>query len=129
MALWEAYERFDPEKGFFSSFAYPYIRGRMQTEMTRRNRHIERVAPVDEEFWNYIEDESNYCSMDEDILLSYCQNGKLTENQTKWVLYTFLKELTVSEIAAIEHVSLSAVKNWRTGAKEKLRKANMINSI
>ncbi len=97
--------------------------------MTRRNRHIERVAPVDEEFWNYIEDESNYCSMDEDILLSYCQNGKLTENQTKWVLYTFLKELTVSEIAAIEHVSLSAVKNWRTGAKEKLRKANMINSI
>ncbi|MEH7125857.1 sigma-70 family RNA polymerase sigma factor [Bacillus sp. JJ1773] len=126
IGLWEAYERFDPEKGNFTGFAYAYIRGRLLTEMTRTNRNVERVAPLNEEFWEYIEDEFNYCSMEEDILLSYCQAGNLTENQTKWVLYKFLKDLTVTEIAAIEQVSLSAVKNWRTGAKEKLRKVNTV---
>ncbi|WNS75190.1 sigma-70 family RNA polymerase sigma factor [Bacillus sp. DTU_2020_1000418_1_SI_GHA_SEK_038] len=126
IALWEAYERFDAEKGIFTSFAYAYIRGRLQTEMTRMNRHADKTVHVQEKFLEDIEDDFNFCTMDEDILLSYCQAGKLTENQTKWVLYTFLKELTVSEIAAIEQVSLSAVKNWRTGAKEKLRIANTI---
>ncbi|MEH7524938.1 sigma-70 family RNA polymerase sigma factor [Bacillus sp. JJ1503] len=126
IGLWEAYERFDPEKGNFTGFAYAYIKGRLLTEMTRTNRQVERVASVNEEFWEYIEDEFNYCSMEEDILLSYCQAGNLTKNQTKWVLYTFLEELTVCEIAAIEQVSLSAVKNWRTGAKEKLRKVNTV---
>ncbi|WP_313770626.1 hypothetical protein [Bacillus sp. S/N-304-OC-R1] len=95
----------------------------MLTEMSRSNRHVEKVTPVNEEFWDYIEDELRYCTMDEEILLSYCQAGNLTENQTKWVLYTFLKDLSVMKIAEIEQVSPSAVKSWRSGAKGKLQKA------
>ncbi|WP_102275807.1 sigma-70 family RNA polymerase sigma factor [Cytobacillus massiliigabonensis] len=123
IGLWEAYEQFDENKGNFTSYAYSYIKGRLMTELSRINRHAEKTTPVEEEFWEYIEDGFRFCSMDESILLSYCQAGELTDNQTKWVVYTFLKELTVMEIAAIEQVSPSAVKSWRKGAKEKLRKA------
>ena len=124
IGLWEAYERFDPEKGHFMNYAYTFIKGRLLTEMSRANRHAERMVTVEEEFWAYMEDESS-CPLEEDILLSYCRTAELTENQTKWVLYTFLKDLTVTEIAAIEQVSPSAVKAWRSGAKGKLKKAHL----
>ncbi|MFE8696412.1 sigma-70 family RNA polymerase sigma factor [Cytobacillus sp. FJAT-53684] len=123
IALWEAYGQFDEEKGNFTSYAYSYIKGRLLTELSKISKHVERMTPVEDDFWDQIEDEFSVCSMDEEILLSYCQAGELTENQTKWVLYTFLKELTVTEIAASEQVSPSAVKSWRSGAKGKLRKA------
>lgn len=129
IALWEAYERFDPEKGNFTNYAYTFIKGRLLTEMNQSNRHTENTCPVNEEFLDYVEDEFSLCPLEEDILLSYCQAGSLTENQTKWVLYTCLKGFNVKEIAAMEKVSLSAVKNWRTAATDKLRKAIKENKV
>lgn len=121
IALWEAYERFDAEKGEFKNYAYSYIKGRMMTEMTRSNKRIDRETPVQAD-WDFLVTHYDPVFMEEDILLSYCQAAELTENQRKWVLYTFLKQLTVAEIAYIEGVSESAVKKWRTGARQKLKK-------
>jgi len=129
IALWEAYERFEPEKGNFTNYAYTFIKGRLLREMNHSNRHIENTCPVNEEFLDFIEDEFSTCPLEEDILLSYCQAGALTENQTKWVLYTCIKELNVKEIAELEQVSLTAVKKWRAGARENLQKANSENKL
>ncbi|KAB2336573.1 sigma-70 family RNA polymerase sigma factor [Cytobacillus depressus] len=129
IGLWEAHQRFDPEKGNFMNYAYTFIKGRLLTEMNQSNRHTDRAVIVKEEFWEYIEDELSFCPLEEDILLAYCQAGGLTEQQTKWVLYTFLKSFTVKEIAAMEQVSLSAVKNWRAAAKKKFKKAREENQI
>lgn len=129
IALWEAYERFDPEKGNFTNYAYTFIKGRLLTEMSQSNRYTENTYTVNEEFLDFIADEFSSCPLEEDILLSYCQAAALTENQTKWVLYTCLKDCSVKEIAEIEQVSLSAVKSWRAGARKKLKKARQENKL
>lgn len=119
IALWEAHERFDPKKGRFTNFAYTYIKGRFLTEMTKNNKHEDRSVYPKEEFWDVIEDTSLEQPFEVKFLLSYCES--LTENQTKWVLYTCIDHLTIKEIALKEGVSESAVKAWRKGAKERLK--------
>jgi RNA polymerase sigma factor (sigma-70 family) len=120
IALWEAHEHFDPEKGAFPAYAYSYIRGRILTTLTTDSRMEERmVFPSKEEFWELIEDDHPKEALTRELVLSYCDF--LTKNQTKWVVYTAINMLTISEIADLENVSLSAVKKWRKGAMEKLR--------
>lgn len=121
IGLWEASERFDSSKGDFTTYAYSIIKGKIQNEMTKANKIADSTTPAKEEFWYSIEDESATILFEADTLLSYCKNGLLSENQTKWVLYFSLKGLNISEIAELEQVSVSAVKAWRAGAKEKLR--------
>ncbi|WP_174734462.1 sigma-70 family RNA polymerase sigma factor [Mesobacillus harenae] len=123
ISLWEAYNRFDPEKGGFTNYAYTYIKGKFLTEMTQTNKRNEYQVSAAEEFWDYVVDELTTCPLEEEILLSYCKSSQLTENQTKWVIYYCLKGFDTKEIAEIEQVSLSAVKNWKAGAKEKLKLA------
>lgn len=125
IALWEANERFDPNKGSFTGFAYSYIKGRFMSEMTKSNKHEERSVYPKDEFWTVIEDPSTQQPFEVKFLLTYCE--ALTENQTKWVLYTCIDDLSVAEIAAKEGVSVSAVKSWRKGAKEKLKKSLVID--
>ncbi|MGG0716255.1 sigma-70 family RNA polymerase sigma factor [Robertmurraya massiliosenegalensis] len=118
IALWQASERFDFKKGSFSSYAYSYIRGRILTELTKRHKYEETCATPDEEYWNLLEDNSAQTPLEKETVLTYCTN--LTDNQKKWVLYTSLADLSIREIAEVEHVSESAVKAWRKGARRKL---------
>lgn len=121
IGLWEASERFDSSKGDFTNYAYSLIKGKIQNEMTKANKVTESTTTANEEYWLNIEDEFPTIPFEEDTLLVYCKNSHLTANQTKWVLYHFLKGFNIKEIAYIEQISLSSVKAWRAGAKEKLR--------
>lgn len=119
IALWDASNRFVEGKGSFTSFAYAYIKGRIQTELTSSSKHESRNVYPKEEFWEVIKDESPDRALETEFIQSYCKS--LTDNQQKWVMYTALDFLSVREIAEKEHVSVSAVKAWRKGAREKLK--------
>lgn len=119
IGLWEASERFDPAKGNFTNYAYTMIKGKLLTELTKSRLHQERNAYPKEEFWECIKDTQTDLPLEDILLLSY--SSILSKNQLKWLLYTVRDHLTVKEIANKENVSLSAVKAWRTGAREKLR--------
>ncbi|GIN22213.1 MAG TPA: RNA polymerase subunit sigma-24 [Bacillus bacterium] len=119
IALWEAKERFDPEKGKFSTFAYSYIKGRMMTELTRQSKVEEGTVYPDEAFWEMRKDEREQPPLQLTTLLSYCVG--LTKKQENWVVYTFYLGMSMREIADEEKVSLSAVKKWRAGAIKKIR--------
>jgi DNA-directed RNA polymerase len=86
--------------------------------MTEFNKQEEQSVHPKEEFWEFIEDPFIEQPLEGKLILSYCEG--LTSNQTKWVLDTFINDLTISEIAEKENVSISAVKAWRKGAKLKL---------
>lgn len=119
IALWEAKNRYEEGKGNFSAYAYSYIKGKIQTELSSTNRHETRNVYPKEEFWEVMADESPDDSLAREFILSFCD--ELTENQKKWVLYTVIDDLSVKEIAEKENVSISAVKAWRRGAKQKLK--------
>jgi RNA polymerase sigma factor (sigma-70 family) len=119
IGLWEASTRFDPTKGNFMNYAYSIVKGKMLTEMTKSRLHEERNIYAKEEFWEYIEDSNSEMTLEENLLLSYCET--LSKKQLKWLLYTLIYNLTVREIAEKEGVSISAVKAWRTEAREKMK--------
>ncbi|PFA67106.1 RNA polymerase subunit sigma-24 [Bacillus sp. AFS015802] len=120
IALWEAHQKFDHEKGAFPAYAFSYVRGRILSQLTNENRNEEKSIFKEMEFFDMIEDEHVNEGLAEELLYSYCED--LTENQRKWVMYTCLYMLTVSEIAEVEDVSISAVKKWRKGAKDKVQR-------
>jgi RNA polymerase sigma factor (sigma-70 family) len=119
IALWEASQRFDSNKGSFTNYAYTYIKGCLLTELKKSHQDQERNVQPDEEFWDLVPDSYSDDPLQEEILLSYCHT--LTSNQKKWLLFTVCDRLSIKEIAAIEKVSLSAVKSWRSGAREKVK--------
>ena len=119
IALWEASSRFNPEKGSFANYAYAYIRGKCLTELRKNSKHDKTYLYPKEEFWILLEDSSPTQAIDEEILLSCCET--LTPNQRKWLLLTVKRGMLVKEIAEQEHVSVSAVKQWRAGARKKLK--------
>ncbi|MGM0903627.1 MAG: sigma-70 family RNA polymerase sigma factor [Bacillota bacterium] len=127
IALWEAHRRFNPEKGLFSNYAYTYIKGSMMQELTKRKKDEERTFYADGEFFEVFEDSNEKLPDEECILLNICRQYQLTENQTKWVLYHVYKGLKNTQIAAIENVSVSAVKAWRAGAIKKLKQDSLRN--
>ncbi|QTC40329.1 sigma-70 family RNA polymerase sigma factor [Bacillus sp. V3] len=124
IALWEAAKNFNPEKGIFAAFAYSYIKGRMLTELSQKTKLLDRQTYPKEEFWELVEDEWSETPLSREILQAYCE--RLTEGQTKWVMYTFMEMLTVREIAEKEGVSVGAVKKWRHGTRERLKEKRNI---
>ncbi|MDQ0269138.1 sigma-70 family RNA polymerase sigma factor [Cytobacillus purgationiresistens] len=121
IALWEAWLNYDERKGHrFISYAYSFVRGRLLNELTRMNKYIERNVHAKDDFWLMLIDQTTDSSLDHMTLYSYCDS--LTERQSKWVVYTFLFDLSIAEIALLENVSIAAVKQWRQGARERLKR-------
>ncbi len=88
-------------------------------ELKKSHLDQERYVYPDEEFWDLVVDSYWDDPLQKDILLSYCTT--LTPNQKKWFVYTICDRLSIKEIAELEKVSLSAVKGWRSGAREKIK--------
>jgi RNA polymerase sigma factor (sigma-70 family) len=119
IALWEASKRYNPEKGNFTTYAYRYIKGFLLMELTKKTLESERTIYPKAEFWENVVAPDSEELLEENVLVSYCHT--LTPNQSKWLLKTVLGGLSVSEIAEMEKVSISAVKSWRKGARGKLK--------
>ncbi len=119
IALWEASTRFNPAKGHFAAYAYKYIKGTLLRELSKSAKESERLISPKEEFWKNAVDRNKENPYKEQRLLAHCH--ALTPNQRKWFLLTLQEDLSIKEIAEVEQVSLSAVKAWRKGAREKLR--------
>lgn len=119
IGLWDAMKNFDREKGHFSSFAYIYIKGRMLSELGKNHKQEKRMVCPKEEYWDTVEEVYSQQPLEYDLLLAYC--NQLTEKEKKWVIASCLYGYSVKEIAERENVSVSAVKQWRSNAKRKLR--------
>ncbi|WP_226670463.1 sigma-70 family RNA polymerase sigma factor [Metabacillus litoralis] len=120
IALWEASERFDEEKGEFKSYAYSFIIGRMKSALTG-----DRIKQEKEELLEDFFTQGEISSDDFTAILSESVfeeiSSTLTLNQSKWLKAYCLYGYTPSEIAKDEGVSISAVKSWRRDALIKLR--------
>ncbi len=120
IALWEAYEKFDPEQGEFLNYAYTIVRGRMINELKRQETRELASIPFDD--FDYLDCGLLDCyeRLQQESMAAYTKN--LTENQKRWLVLTFIEEKTLAEIASTYHVSVAAVKSWRKSALQKLRR-------
>ncbi|WP_299093732.1 sigma-70 family RNA polymerase sigma factor [uncultured Metabacillus sp.] len=121
IALWEAAQRFNEEKGHFQSYVYAYISGRMKTALTRERRRMDKECQLEQD--GNLEDagESDFIPM---LINSVIDDisALLTANQSKWLKAYCLYGKMPADIAKEEGVSVSAVKSWRRDAIAKLKK-------
>ncbi|MEK4669255.1 sigma-70 family RNA polymerase sigma factor [Niallia sp. FSL R7-0271] len=118
ISIWEAWQNYKEDKGKFHSYLYMYMRGRFLDELKRRSKEEQQTVYPEEAFWETAG--SHMLTLDEHYIQTLCST--LTAKEAKWVSYFSIQQLTIAEIAAKEHVSKSAVKAWKKGAVEKLRK-------
>jgi len=118
ISIWETIGSFNPGKGEYSNYLYRHMRGRFLDELKRRTREMNRTAYPKEEFWEVMESPDLYRE-EKHYIEGICKG--LSNGETKWVIYTFINQMTIKEIAEQENVSPSAVKWWKKGAIEKLK--------
>ncbi|MCP8617536.1 sigma-70 family RNA polymerase sigma factor [Salirhabdus salicampi] len=122
IALWKAYEQFDPSKGKFSSFAYFRIQKALIDYIRKQRRYVK----VEDTYKESMKADLNHVTTTmvdffDPYLLAQIEE-LLTENQRTWFRLYVLEDLSVKEIAQKEQVTENAVKNWGRLARQKIRK-------
>ncbi|MFC7393117.1 sigma-70 family RNA polymerase sigma factor [Scopulibacillus cellulosilyticus] len=126
IALWKAYQAFNPEKGFFPSFAKSYIHGELITAIKKRKRFQDRHLFSESTIkiqQNVAGEEDCYFK---NTLLEEWTNG-LTERETLWIKFAIIDDETTQTIAEKEKVSTHTVRSWKKSAIKKLRKKFSLN--
>ena len=134
VAMWNAYETYQADKGPLSTYFNYTIRNRMIDLMRKRTREQEKQALCVEEQKTALGDGHSYSKGQASYPL---MNGteialeepdfweaiktQLSANQWKWVKYSIIDGMKLKEIAEQEDVSVDAVKSWGREARRKLR--------
>lgn len=125
IALWEAYEKFDPDKGHFPAYAKVVVRGRILTALKKMkgydDRHVFPEPAVEDEDWfATIADSAGRVPLERDIVMLYMQG--LSDRQQLWVEEAVLAGKTTREIAEEQGVSQNTVRTWKKEALKKMKK-------
>ncbi|MHC8514276.1 sigma-70 family RNA polymerase sigma factor [Sporosarcina sp. ITBMC105] len=120
VALWQAWRKFDKEKGNFTPYAYRSIRGAMMDEMMKENRSEERFMPAENEkltFWieEGVSEEERWVDR-----LSQAVE-QLTEEEKQLLNWLFVERDTQANCAKRLGISVAGVKKRRQRLLEKMR--------
>ena len=124
VAMWNAYNTYQPDKGPLETYFNYMIRNRMIDLLRKKNReqHADEVV-LQEEIQKI--DLGNHTRKQETPTLIHDQTeipitdiyfwkqvkNMLTTNQWKWIYYYIIEDMTIKEITIQEGVSAEAVKS------------------
>ncbi|GAB4074307.1 hypothetical protein GCM10028778_18100 [Barrientosiimonas marina] len=143
IAMWNAYEKYKPDKGPMATYFNYMIRNRLIDRMRKENRYTEVREQATQEFSTQLTD-GNHRRREGEMAQPLTANSHpqlndptpwqhlkshMTDKQWKWVQFHIIDNLTLPEIAQQENVSLEAVKSWGKQARKKLRTLNEQNII
>ncbi|WP_010531879.1 sigma-70 family RNA polymerase sigma factor [Lentibacillus jeotgali] len=129
VAMWNAYEKYEPDKGPMATYFNFIIQKRMMDLRRIQYREAKREETPFNEEHDYQSEENAYSRLPQDASESSFREAfweevreMLTENQWKWVRFSVIANMPVKEIAEQEGVTAEAVKSWGKAARRKLRK-------
>lgn len=125
IALWQAWQRFDHEKGAFAPYASRSIWGGMLDYMRSENRISDRyVQTEDEKLVDYVEfhQEGLQEEMEERIILLGGAFPSLTYDERVLINWLYVDKITQKECAARLGISVPGVKKRRERTLLRLRK-------
>lgn len=117
IAVWQAWKRFNSEKGDFTPFAYRSIRGAMLDELKREARYEERFMPaINDVIIDSLGAEENreYNGLLEAI-------GQLEPSEKALIQWTFVELCSLAECAERAGISVAGVKKRRERMMKRLR--------
>ncbi|MCZ2257338.1 sigma-70 family RNA polymerase sigma factor [Sporosarcina sp. G11-34] len=120
VALWQAWTRFDKEKGNFTPYAYRSIRGAMLDELKRENRFEENTSQMEDEILKALVVTEDFAPTEWSDQLDNAFKT-LTHTERELIQWLFVEELTLAECAKKAAISLSGIKKRRHRMLVKLR--------
>ena len=142
VALWNAYETHEQDKGPMATYFNYTIRNRLIDKVRQESRQVNNkekfIHQRKQELENgnrFKSSETEYPMVDtegitiEDEQLWNSLKENLTNNQWKWVHYFIIKEMPIKEIAHLENKSEEAVKSWGKQVRKKLRNDHFRNIL
>ncbi len=138
VAMWRAYENYNPDKGPLTTYMNFQIRNRLVDvfrQSIAERKYFEQLGiqfKGEMQSGNYMDgnkipSEKEGESNPQKIIAQINENdfseltAVLSEKQKVWFGYAIVEGLSNREIAEKEQVSLEAVKSWAKSAKRKLR--------
>ena len=120
IALWEAYSKFDPEKGQFATFAIATVRGRLLRSLSKARQFEEKHEFNEVELLNM---ETTYTDRTDaeltDLLTPYLD--RLSNRERIWIKEALLLGLCTEEMAAKYNVTGHTVRSWKKSVVKKLQ--------
>lgn len=124
IALWQAWERFDHEKGAFPAYASRSIWGAMLDYMKRENRFSDYVVQTeDEQLLDYVELHQEAFCEEVDKRLSQLIRvlPQLTKDERRLINWLYVDKITQKDCATKLGLSVPGVKKRRERTLLKLR--------
>ena len=115
IALWNASENFDEEKGKFSTYAYSFIKGRILTYLKKEKLQEERYLSAPEEDSQEMGYDVQF--LEKENLVSYFHH--LSDKEKQWVILRFYDVLSNRQIAEKWNVKVSTVRACERRAMSK----------
>src|SRR5699024_6488623 len=142
VAMWRAYETYQPDKGPMATYFNYAIRNRLIDCIDKENRHgdiqIKAIQEHKTQFTDGNHQRQNnkatpvpheaHIPIDDPSIWKHIKSH-LTANQWNWLYYRIIENMTYPEIARIEHTTVEAVKSWGKQARKKLRDPGFQKSI
>ncbi|QKS72639.1 sigma-70 family RNA polymerase sigma factor [Paenalkalicoccus suaedae] len=124
IALHEAWTKFDSGRGYFPAYAKSYVRGRIQQELERRDRHQQRQVSVEPTIMHELAGTNDSNIEDNELLEDFLNKHRhtLSKREQQWFQLAIIEGLKQREIASQCGVSTETVKSWRKCALIKLRR-------
>ncbi|RSL35402.1 sigma-70 family RNA polymerase sigma factor [Salibacterium salarium] len=120
IALWKAYEKYEADKGAFSSYAYMCVKGEMLAHLNKEANYDERNQLHSfEDHHEPPAPESLTVQQEIDSITPYLKH--LSKREQAWVLEYSVNGRGITEISKKYNVSITTVKSWRKSALKKLR--------
>ncbi|SFD42129.1 RNA polymerase sigma factor, sigma-70 family [Lentibacillus persicus] len=148
VAMWRAYESYQPDKGPMATYFNYMIRNRMIDAIRKDTRKHEALEKIIHQRKTQLTDGNYHRKSDATNPLVDAQHlpmhdpnlwnnlkSQLTDKQWKWVQHRIILDMPYKEIAEAENVSVEAVKSWGKQVRKKFkdpefRKAiNLDNSL
>ncbi|MYL56100.1 sigma-70 family RNA polymerase sigma factor [Virgibacillus halodenitrificans] len=132
VAMWRAYESYDPDKGPLATYFNFMIRNRLIDQLRKQNRqeNNERVSSQqlmnklnETDYYGCMEDANSMMVAEDSPVYNYIQGRteSFSDNQKKWLRFYIGEGMSIKEIAEQEGVSDDAVKSWGRQARKRLR--------
>ena len=117
IALWKAWNNFQPEKGVFPAYAKSYVRGRLLTEIKKRKHYYDHHLFTEEL------PEKPIVESDSSLFISeWLTKNVLSQREKLWLKEAVLLGKETKRIADEQGVSVDTVRSWKKTALRKLRK-------
>lgn len=119
VALWQAWMRFDGEKGDFTPFAFKTVHGALLDELAREGRYAKLFILSDGGDFDELE-----APKPEENLPEWVLGIPLKEKERKLLKELFVEDKAIKQLAELYGISVAGMKKKRARLLEKIKESD-----